>query len=40
MIKRILKALKTFLITVQEARAAAMLARNGKYADAQAVYKD
>ena len=40
MIKRILNNIKRFLISVQKARAAASLARSGKYTEAQALYKD
>ena len=40
MIKRILNTIKEIIITIQQARAATMLARSGKYAEAQAVYKD
>ena len=40
MIKRILNAIKNIIISAQQARAAAMLARSGKYEQAQALYKD
>lgn len=40
MIKRILTKIKDILITMQKARVAAILARNGKYAEARAIYKD
>lgn len=40
MIKRLLNKIKNILITMQKARAASILARNGKYQQAQALYKD
>ena len=40
MIASIINSIKTFIISVQQARAAAMLARSGKYSEAQAVFKD
>lgn len=40
MIKRILIKIKDFLIAMQKARAATILARNGYYKQAQALYKD
>ena len=40
MIKKILALFNSFLISAYQARAAAALARSGKYTEAQAVYKD
>lgn len=40
MIKTILKTIKIFFYSIQKARAATILARNGKYLEAQAMYKD
>ena len=40
MIARILTRIKDILIAMQQARAATVLARSGKYEQAQALYKD
>ena len=40
MFKHISKTIKSFFISVQQARTAAILARNGKHAEAQALFKE
>ena len=40
MFERLFKAIQSFLISAQQARAATTLARSGKWAEAQALYKD
>lgn len=38
--KKLLSQIQEFFYIVQKARAATILARNGKYLEAQAMYKD